>query len=62
MPARVNCRLIWPFLATGTENLFAGASRLKTVVPVKTLCNSLIGNSPKLLIAISVQQFWHKKI
>lgn len=44
MPARVNYRLIWTFLATGTDDLFAGISELKTVVLVKTLCNSLIGH------------------
>lgn len=44
MPASVNCRLIWTFLATGTDDLFAGISELKTVVLMKTLCNSLIGH------------------
>lgn len=38
MSAIVNCRLIWPFLVTGTEDLLAGMS---TVGPVKALCNSL---------------------
>lgn len=42
MPALVNCELTWSFLVTGTEDLFAGMSRLKTRVPEIVLSNFLI--------------------
>lgn len=42
MPALVNCELTWSFLVIGTEDLFAGMSRLKTRVPEIVLSNFLI--------------------